>query len=90
MDIIFNGMHDCQEASDSLLAIMHVLQERYHIAQFREMRLSVTLVDELGADVELVDTKTDQAYRVFEVYRESHGQARNIRHPALRLVVDNK
>ncbi|MDA9272070.1 hypothetical protein N9Q05_01635 [bacterium] len=89
MDIIFHGGHDSEQAVESLLSIVRLFQERYHISQFREMHLSVTLVDESGADVELVDTETNLAYRTFEVYRQGSEMTRSLGRPALKLVIDN-
>lgn len=91
MEIIFDGRQDGEEASENLLSVIRLFKERYQIGQFREMHLSLTLVDEAGEDVELVDTQTNQPYRVFEVYRdrEAYGFARGTGRPGLKLVVDN-
>ena len=89
MEIIFQGRHDSDEASESLLSIIRLFRERYHIGQFREMHLSVTLVDEKGEDIELIDSETAEAYRIFEVCRQGHEQARISGRPALKLVIDN-
>ena len=66
-----------------------MLTERYHIGQFREMHLSVTLVDDGGQDVELIDSETAQAYRIFEVYRQGQELVRASGRPALKLVINN-
>lgn len=90
MEIIFHGRHDSEEAVESLLGIIRLFNERYQIGQFREMHLSVTLVDKQGADVELVDSDTDEAYRIFEVYRQGHEALRSTgQRPTLKLVIDN-
>ncbi len=89
MDIIFQGQHDSTEAGDSLQGIIHLLKERYHIDSFREMHLSVTLVDHVGQDVELVDSKTNQPYRVLEVCRNHHTVSQRMGPPSLKLVIDN-
>ncbi len=89
MEIIFQGRHDSEEAAESLLSVLRLFKDRYHIGQFREMHLSVTLVDAEGQDVELIDSKTDEAYRVFEVCREGHGLGKAFGKPALKLVIDN-
>jgi len=91
MEIIFDGRHDGKEASESLASIIKLFKERYQIGQFREMHLSLTLVDDKGEDVELVDSQTNQPYRVVEVYRnqEAYSVSTGVRHPALKLVVDN-
>jgi len=90
MDIILQGEHNTEETAESLLSVLRMFKERYHISQFREIHLAVTLVDEHGDDVELVDSETAQTYRVFEVFR--NGQeltAGRKSRPMLQLVVDN-
>jgi len=89
MEIIFQGRHDSDEAAESLISIINLFKERYHIGQFREMHLSVTLVDASGEDVELVDTETAEAYRTFEVYRQGQEKTQYIGRPTLKLVIDN-
>ena len=89
MEIIFHGRHDSLEAEESLQGIIRLLNERYHIGQFREMHLSVTLVDGSGEDVELIDSETAQAYRIFEVCRQGQELLRGSGRPALKLVSDN-
>jgi hypothetical protein len=69
--------------------VLSLFKDRYHIGQFREIHLTVTLVDDQGEDVELVDTETSEAYRVFEVYREGRGQPKVSGRPSLKLVIDN-
>ncbi len=89
MDIIFQGNHDSEEAAESLLSVLRLFKERYKICHFREMHLSVTLVNEQGDDVELIDSETSQAYRTFEVYRRGQELQGRQGQPMLRLVVDN-
>ncbi|MDI9819090.1 MULTISPECIES: hypothetical protein [unclassified Legionella] len=89
MNIIFQGNHDSEEAAESLLNVLRLFKERYHIEHFREMRLTVTLVDRNGNDVELVDSETDTPYRTFEVYRRGYELTGRQGQPFLQLVVDN-
>ena len=90
MDIIFQGIHDTEEACESLLSVMRLFKDRYQIGQFREMHLTLTLLDEAGYDVELVDSKTNAVYRNFEVCREGSELSLSRRHNSvLKLVVDN-
>lgn len=90
MDIIFQGVHSTEDAADSVSSVLRLFQERYHIGHFREIHFSVTLVDDQGEDVELVDSDTSQVYRVFEVYRSGHELSTGrSRRAALKLVVDN-
>lgn len=90
MEIIFHGRHDSAQAKDSLLSIIKLFSERYQVGHFREMHLSLTLVDEQGIDVELVDSDTDEALRVFEVYREQSELIKRQRRPKLKLVVNKE
>lgn len=89
MDIIFQGRHNSEEAAESFLSVLRLFKERYKITHFREMHLTVTLVDEHGDDVELVDSETAKAYRTFEVYRTGHELQGRKGQPMLQLVVDN-
>lgn len=89
MDVLFEGRHDSDDAAEHLMSIIRLFKERYHISHFREMHLSVTLVDDAGADVELVDSETSEVYRTFEVYRNGAALKANKRPRRLTLVVDN-
>jgi hypothetical protein len=89
MDIFFDGRQDGNDALQQLLSVFQLFKERYQITQFREIHLSVTLVDEEGEDVELVDTETAQVYRTFEVYGDSRELHARKPHNRIRLVVDN-
>ena len=89
MDIIFQGKHNSEEAAESFLSVLRLFKERYKIDHFREMHLSVTLVDAQGEDVELIDSETSQAYRIFEVYRNGYELNGRKGQPMLQLVVDN-
>lgn len=90
MDIIFQGLHNSEEAAESLLSVLRLFKERYHIENFREMHLSVTLVNDLNEDVELVDNETAKTYRVLEVQRHGCELTTGRRtSPMLQLVIDN-
>ena len=39
--------------------------------------------------MELIDTETNQAYRIFEVYRKEQELLRGTGRPALKLVINN-
>jgi hypothetical protein len=89
MEIILQGEHNGDETTQSLARVLELFKARYHIAKFREIHLSLTLIDEQGDDVELVDSESNQAYRIFEVYREGYELDGKKGAPQLRLVVDN-
>jgi hypothetical protein len=90
MDIILRGQHNVEDTAETLLSILKVFKEKYKIEQFREIYLTLTLVDNDGNDVELVDSQTSQVYRVFEVLRKGQelSPGRGTR-PMLQLVIDN-
>lgn len=89
MDIIFHGKHTGEAAANDLLSVIQLLKEHYHIVEFREMHLSLTLVDAQGYDVELVDSKTSKAYRILDVYQKEHDFLRVSAQSKLKLVIDN-
>jgi hypothetical protein len=91
MDIIFQGQHEIEEAIVSLGEVLQLFETRYHIKAFQEIRLSLNLIDAQGNEVELVDSESNQAYRVFEVYRNGYElKGRRPQQPKLKLVVDNR
>lgn len=89
MDIILQGQHNSKEAVESLERVLNLFKERYHINGFSEIHLAVTLIDEQGDVVELIDSETNQAYRIFEVYRDGFELTGRQGIPMLQLVVDN-
>ncbi|MFI4962371.1 MAG: hypothetical protein ACHP6H_00790 [Legionellales bacterium] len=89
MDIILQGQHDGDEALESLKRVFGLFKERYNIQAFCEMRLTVTLIDDQGDIVELVDSESNEAYRTFEVFREGYELTNRKGIPILQLVVDN-
>ncbi len=89
MEIIFQGRHSEDEARESFYSVLEMLKKHYQINGFREMHLTLTLVDSTGDDVELVDSDTNEPYRVIEVRRDDLQTSKRIGRPALKLVVDN-
>lgn len=89
MEIILKGEHEGAEAVASLERVLQLFKERYKINGYREIHLSVVLVDDQGDEVELIDSDTNQTYRVFEVYRRGYELSTTKGVPLLQLVVDN-
>lgn len=89
MDIILQGQHEGPEALESLERVLKLFKERYHINGYREIHLTVTLLDEQGDEVELIDSDTNQPYRIFEVFRPGYEFSGRKGLPKLQLVVDN-
>lgn len=89
MDIILKGPHKADEAVASLARVLGLFKERYGITDFNEIHLELTLLDNQGDVVELVDSDTNQAYRIFEVYRSGYELQGRQGLPKLQLVVDN-
>ena len=91
MQVIFQGEQNSEEMLESLLSIVKLFRERYGIKHFREVQLSMVLMDEQLDDVELVDSRTSEVFRVFEVYKSGEAikpiSSQEI--PNLKLVVDN-
>lgn len=90
MDIILHGSLNEADTAQSLTSVLRLLHERYHIKSFREIHLEVTLVDEQGNDVELIDAETNDVYRIFEVRQQNQelSTERSIS-SSIHLVVDN-
>ena len=89
MDIILQGKYEGHEALENLERVLELFKERYKISGYREIHLTVTLLDEEGEEVELVDSNTHQTYRVFNVYRSGYELPEKKSIPWLQLVVDN-
>lgn len=89
MDIIFQGSHSKEEFVHSLKNVLELFADRYQINRFREIRCTVTLVDNQGEDVELMDSETGYVYRLFEAHREEHELLGRRGKPLLKLVVNN-
>lgn len=89
MEIIFHGQQDWEKTQDSLLEIIQMLHDKYQIEQLKEVHLSLTLVDQQGFDVELIDSETQKAYRILEVFRNNQEYLRVKQSAPLTLVVDN-
>jgi len=94
MKIKFYGRHGAQDAADNLASILSLFQQRYGISRFKNLKLSLTLCDAEGQEVELVDATTSEVLRTFEVYQSGEFRerftAKNDHQPAkLKLVVDN-
>jgi len=89
MEIIFKGKQNSEDAAESVASILRLFKERYQIEAFREMHISVTLVDQYGDDVDLVDSETQTPYRIFEVCRNYQDLVLNKKRTALKLIVDN-
>lgn len=91
MQVIFKGEQNTDETVESLQNIIKLFRERYGICNFRELKLSMVLMDQQGDDIELVDSRTTEVFRVFEVYRsgESIKPISSNRKPELKLIVDN-
>ena len=92
MQVVFHGTHTAEEAAENLLSIIKLFRERYAISNYREICLDVTLRDENGDDVELVDASTSEVLGVFEVYKSTdmeNDDEQDEEYSPLRLVVDN-
>jgi hypothetical protein len=89
MEIVMQGQHNGMEAIAALHSVMKLLKEYYAVQLFREIHLSLTLVDEVGQEIELVDQDTNQVYGLIEIHREPAPYRPSVRSSGLKLVVDN-
>lgn len=90
MEIILQGRLNSEDTAKSLISVLRLFQERYHISSFREVHLHVTLVDAQGDDVDLVNNDTNEVYRIFEVRQEAEPlTSKHQRESSIHLVIDN-
>jgi hypothetical protein len=89
MEIIFHGNQQWDTIQENLCRIIALLHEQYHINQAKEIHLSLTLMDDQGFEIDLVDSETQNPYRVMEVFSNQQEYLRIKQGPALSLVVDN-
>lgn len=89
MDIMLKGAHSKKEIVESLAHVFDLFKNRYGIETYREMYLTLTLVDAQGDDVELVDTKTNEVFSRFDIIDQSASNQPQYKKPNLKLVVDN-
>ncbi len=89
MDIMLKGVHSEKEIVESLAHVFELFKQRYGIETYREMYLTLTLVDAQGDDVELVDSKTDEIFNRFDIIDSTTRNQPQYKKPNLKLVVDN-
>lgn len=91
MEIILQGRLNSEDTAKSLISVLRLFNERYHISSFREVHLHVTLVDEQGDDVDLVNNDTNEVYRIFEVRQQQEEPltSKHQRESSIHLVIDN-
>jgi hypothetical protein len=69
MKIKFQGEHTSQEVVESLSAILQMLAEQYHIKDFSDIKLNMTLIRS-GEAVELMDPDTGEIFDILEVHKD--------------------
>lgn len=89
MEIIFHGQQNWRKTQESILGIIQMLHDQYHIEELREIHLSLTLMDDEGFDVELIDTETHESYRIMEVFKDISDFQKIRQYTPLTLIVDN-
>ncbi len=78
MKIKFQGTHKTDEVIDSLAAVLRLFEEQYGVGNFNAIKLNLTLVNEEGEEVELIDAGTSEVFDVLEVHKsfdEAEAQA---------------
>lgn len=89
MKVIFKGNQSSEQMIENINNIVRLFRERYGICAFRELNISMTLLDKQGDDVELVDSQTSEVFRVFEVHHSADSLKPVQQASRLKLVVDN-
>lgn len=69
MKIKFQGAHKTDEVIDSLAAVLRLFEEQYGVGDFTEIKLNLTLVNDTGEEVELIDAGTSEVFDVLEVHK---------------------
>ena len=83
MHIIFKGQQNIKETADLMKNMLYLLNEQYGVEGFNDAAMDLTLLNEQGEEVELLDTETSEVLTVLEIYPHDSKEL------DLRLVVDN-
>ena len=86
MDILFHGEHTHKDIAAAIEDVLYLLHERWDVQAFKDLHLSLILVDESGFEVELVDSNTQQDLRVLNVYKKNNSYVQKRKIPHLKLV----
>ena len=90
MEIILYGEHSSEDITDNITDVLKWFKSRYNISRFSEIQLKLSLLDDQGNEVELMDNQTSKVYRVIEIYQQEKALATTRRFkPFLQVVVDN-
>ncbi len=69
MKIKFRGQHSAEEVLESLAAIMRMFDEQYSVLHFNDIKISMTMINDAGEEVELIDASTSEVFEVLEVHK---------------------
>lgn len=69
MKIKFRGQHNAEEVVESLAAILNMFEEQYSVIEFNDIKISLTLVNDVGEEVELIDASTSEVFEMLEVHK---------------------
>ncbi len=72
MKIKFQGVHKTEEVIDSLAAVLRLFEQQYGVGTFNEIKLNLSLVNESGEEVELIDASTSEVFDVLEVHQSQN------------------
>jgi hypothetical protein len=89
MQIVFQGQQSIEQATYSLISILKLFKRQYGIVNFRDITLTVELVDTDGENVELIDEQTSEVFSVFEISKPSQILKNVSAVEYLKLVIDN-
>jgi len=86
MDILFHGEHAHSDIAAAIENVINLLHDRWHVQSFKDLHVSLVLVDESGFEIELIDSVTQQDLRVMNIYKHDHSYVQQRKFPQLKLV----
>ena len=86
MEIVFHGEHGHADIAVVIEDVLNLLNARWSVESFKDLHLSLTLVDHLGFEIDLIDSNTGHDLRVMNVYPHDHCYVQKRKLPNLKLV----
>ncbi|HCA89922.1 MAG: hypothetical protein CMF38_05695 [Legionellaceae bacterium] len=90
MHILLQGHQTQAQIIQQITDLLHFLTNKYAIALFEDIDLSLNLLDAQGNGLELIDDKTGETYRYIEIKQNACFIGKPVlSRSRLSLVVDN-
>ena len=86
MEILFHGEHAHSDIAVAIENVLNLLHTRWSVESFKDLHMSLILVDDCGFEVELIDSHTKQDLRVMNIYKHDDGYIKQRKIPRLKLV----